>query len=223
MQTGGDCRRKGRIAVKKGILFDLDGTLWDSSQECVDAWNECIRTKTDRTEQFSLADMRGFMGKTMEAIAALMFPSLPTAEQLRILRLCTEEEHSYILAHKPRLYDGEADVLRALSQEYALGVVSNCQDGYIQLYLHHCGFSELFCDFECAGRTGKTKGQNIRLVMERQNLDWCCYVGDTQGDCDAAKEAGVPFLHAAYGFGTADKTDAVLSDLRDLPRIMKQF
>ena len=85
-----------RKPMKKGILFDLDGTLWDSSAECTQAWNKCIREQTDRTEQFTLADMHHFMGRQMGAIAALMFPTLPEAERLRILDLCTDSEHVYL-------------------------------------------------------------------------------------------------------------------------------
>lgn len=206
-----------RKPMKKGILFDLDGTLWDSSAECTDAWNTVIREQTDRSEQFTVDDMHNFMGRTMEAIAALMFPSLPEAERLHILDLCTAHEHDYLRSHPARLYDGERAVIAELAKEYALGVVSNCQDGYIEIYLDQCGFSELYCDHECAGRTGLSKGQNIRLVMERQGITDCIYVGDTQGDADAAKEAGIPFIHAAYGFGRPDFCAAAIRDITELP------
>lgn len=211
--------------MKKGILFDLDGTLWDSSAQCIAAWNKCIREQTDRPEQFTRADMYSYMGKTIEAIAALMFPDLPEKERLDILYLCTAEEHSYLSGlqgdDRPPLYPDEKAVMQTLAKEYTLGVVSNCQDGYIEIYLSQCGFKELFKDIECAGRTGLSKGQNIRLVMERQGITDCVYVGDTQGDADAAKEAGIPFIHAAYGFGTADGCAAVLDDIRRLPEIVK--
>ena len=58
-------------------------------------------------------------------------------------------------------------------------------------------------------------------MMERQGIEECVYVGDTQGDANAAKEAGVPFIHAAYGFGKADSCAAVLDDIRKLPEIVK--
>ncbi|MBP0967178.1 MAG: HAD family hydrolase [Oscillospiraceae bacterium] len=206
-----------RKPMKKGILFDLDGTLWDSSAECTEAWNTVIREQTDRTEQFTVDDMHNFMGRTMEAIAALMFPSLPEAERLHILDLCTAHEHIYLRSHPARLYDGERAVMEKLAETYALGVVSNCQEGYIEIYLDQCGFSGLFCDHECAGRTGMSKGQNIRLVMERQGITDCVYVGDTQGDADAAKEAGIPFIHAAYGFGRPDFCAAAVRDISELP------
>lgn len=209
--------------MKKGILFDLDGTLWDSSAECVAAWNEAIRLESDRTEQFTLDDMHGFMGKTIEAIAAMMFPTLPDAERLHLLKLCTDREHNYLKSHRPKLYAEEGAVLHELAKEYVLGVVSNCQEGYIEIYLDQCGFPELFCDFESAGHTGKSKGENIRLVMARQGITDCVYVGDTQGDCDAAKMAGIPFIHAAYGFGTADCCAATLRAISELPEVMKRL
>lgn len=207
--------------MKKGILFDLDGTLWDSSAEVVAAWNQCIREEAQRPEQFTVDDMHRFMGRTLEAIAAMMFPELPESQQLRIINLCTAAEHKYLLTHHAALYPNEREILTALAKDYALGIVSNCQDGYIQIYLQQCGFPELFCDIECAGRTGKSKGQNIRLVMERQGITDCIYVGDTQGDADASKEAGIPFVHAAYGFGKVDACAAALQSLADLPDIAK--
>lgn len=211
--------------MKKGILFDLDGTLWDSSAQCISAWNKCIREQTDRSEQFTQADMYSYMGRTIEAIAEMMFPMLPEQERLRILYLCTAEEHAYLSGlqgdDRPPLYPDEQAVMQQLADEYILGVVSNCQSGYIEIYLSQCGFKELFTDIECAGNTGLSKGQNIRLVMERQGITDCVYVGDTQGDADAAKEAGIPFIHAAYGFGKVDGCAAVLDDLRRLPEIVK--
>lgn len=203
--------------MKKGILFDLDGTLWDSSGQVIAAWNKCIREELGRPEQFTVADMRGFMGKTLDVIAGMMFPDEPPEEQLRLIRACSKEEYAYLETHHAVIYERVKETLTALAKDHTLGIVSNCQDGYIQIFLRQSGFAELFTDFECAGRTGGTKGQNIRLVMERNGITECVYVGDTQGDADAAKEAGIPFIHAAYGFGTADVCAAALQDISELP------
>lgn len=202
--------------MTKGILFDLDGTLWDSSAIVADAWNKCIEEKTDRPERVTVADLKSYMGKTLDVIASLMFPSLPPEECMRIMRMCFNYEEEHIKKNRPFFFEREQEILEALSKEYKLAVVSNCQVGYIELYMGHCGFPELFCDFESAGNTGLSKGQNIRLVMERQGIDKCVYVGDTAGDEEASREAGVPFIHAAYGFGTPTAPDASISSLGEL-------
>lgn len=214
-----------RKTVKKGILFDLDGTLWDSSEQVTHAWNRTIREMTDRSEQFTVADMHNFMGRTMEAIAALMFPDLPDAERIAILRLCSDTEIACLSDPEPgdipTLFPEEERIIRALAEKYTLGIVSNCQEGYIEIYLHQIPFADAFSDFECAGKTGLSKGENIRLVMERQGITDCVYVGDTQGDADAAHAAGVKFIHAAYGFGRVNACDAALDDIRRLPETVR--
>lgn len=51
---------------------------------------------------------------------------------------------------------------------------------------------------------GRLKGENIRIIMERNGLDEAVYVGDTQGDANACKEAEVPMIFASYGFGEVE-------------------
>ena len=203
--------------MKKGILFDLDGTLWDSSANVINSWNKCIAEQSDLGLVFTQADMQSYMGKTLEQIADLMFPMLPEEDRLSLIRKCTEEENKYLLTHTADYFPEEKETLEKLSEDYFLAVVSNCQDGYIQVFLDQCGFGSLFSDFECAGRTGKDKGDNIKLVMERNGLESCVYVGDTEMDGEAAEKAGIPFIHAGYGFGSPKKYAARINAIAELP------
>lgn len=203
--------------MKKGILFDLDGTLWDSSANVISAWNKAIADNSDLGLVFTQADMRSYMGKTLERIADLMFPMLSQTDRMSLIRKCTEEENKYLLTHKADYFPLEKETLGKLSEDYFLAVVSNCQDGYIQIFLDQCGFGGLFSDFECAGRTGRDKGDNIRLVIGRNGLDRCVYVGDTELDGEAARKAGVPFIHAGYGFGRPNDFDARINAIAELP------
>jgi len=192
--------------MNKGIIFDLDGTLWDSSEQVVAAWNMALAKRPETDLQITVADMTSYMGKTMEAIAELMMPEIDLSTRLEIMKDCCDMEHEYLHNHSGKLFPNLEGTLKKLSESYKLIIVSNCQDGYIQTFFH-CNpqLEKYFVDFECPGRTGKGKGENIKLVVERNNLDKAVYVGDTQGDCDASDYAGVPFIHAAYGFGKINR------------------
>ena len=91
--------------------------------------------------------------------------------------------------------------LRRLSVRYPLFIVSNCQTGYIEVFLRWSGLGACFRDFECWGNTGRSKADNLRALIERNQLRHPVFVGDTPGDQAAARECRVPFLHADYGFG----------------------
>ena len=62
--------------MKKGIIFDLDGTLWDSSEQVVNAWNLALKKSPYTDRQITVEDMHGYMGKTLEAIMELMLPEI---------------------------------------------------------------------------------------------------------------------------------------------------
>ena len=100
---------------------------------------------------------------------------------------------------------------------YGVYIVSNCQSGYIESFLEYYHLADLVDDFECYGNTLHGKAENLKLLIARNDLTEYVYVGDTQGDYDACKEADVPFIWAAYGFGTVSYTHLDVYKRQPLP------
>lgn len=211
-----------RNVKKKAILFDLDGTLWDASETIAPAWNAwCREHGVERV--FTPADCRSYCGKTLPEIAAVIFPEAEPAWREAVVEGCCDAECIPLAKHGGRLYPGVEDVLERLHAEYFLAVVSNCGLGYIESFFSGNHTGKYFDDSENAARTGLSKGENIRLVLERSGIEQAVYVGDTEGDRAAARLAGVPFIHAAYGYGEAADADAVLRQFTDLPDILDKL
>ena len=203
--------------TKPAIIFDLDGTLWDSTQAVCDIWNIVIERERGLPSRLTRQDICDLMGKTMADIAAAIFPDLSLPERTALMDLCGEAENDHLRVHGAILYNGLEETLKTLSGHHRLFIVSNCQDGYIQAFLEAHKLEKYFSDIEMYGRTGMPKWDNIRLLMERNGLTKAVYVGDTAGDESAARKAGIPFIHAAYGFGTAYGPDAVIHSFSQLP------
>ena len=160
-------------------------------------------------------------GLPLEQIARNMFQDQPESLRQQLMAECGEKENLYLAEHGGLLYPKLEETLRNLSEKYPLFIVSNCQDGYIQSFYSGNHTEKYFKDCECIGVTGKSKGENIRLVMERNGLKAPVYVGDTQGDADAAAQAGIPFIYAAYGFGQVKAFDAEIHAFEELLDIVE--
>ncbi|MBQ8382564.1 MAG: HAD family hydrolase [Clostridia bacterium] len=191
--------------MKKAILFDLDGTLWDSGETVLPAWNRVLAEVNVRPP-VTMDELNSFMGLGPQDLADKFLPTLSDpAERLALFTRCFDAEVEAIRAEGARLYEGVVEMLAALKERGCfLAVVSNCKDGYIQAFLDYYRLHEIFTDFESAGATGLTKGENIALVLSRNGFttEEALYVGDTAWDMEASQKAGVDFLHAAYGFGS---------------------
>ncbi len=208
-----------RNEKKNGIIFDLDGTLWDASEAIAPAWNAwCAAHGVNRV--FTPADCRSYCGKTLPEIARFLFPEADPAWAEWVVNGCCEAECVPLEKDGGRLYPGLEEVLERLHREFFLAVVSNCGLGYIEAFFSGNGTGQYFDDYENAARTGLSKGENIRLVMARNGIRRAVYVGDTSGDQAAARLAGVPFVHAAYGFGSVDGADAVIQEIGELPQVL---
>ncbi|MDX9777090.1 MAG: HAD family hydrolase [Petrimonas sp.] len=206
------------------IIFDLDGTLWDSRNEVVPIWNLVFSRYPEIPVRITEEDMLRFMGRTIWDIAAELLPELSPEARNRIMRECSVEETRYLRKHGATLFPRLKETLDKLQTlGYPLYIVSNCQDGYIEAFLEAHHLADYFLDFECPGRTGLSKGQNIKLVMERNQLKKVVYIGDTLGDYSATQEANVPFIHASYGFGQVPEAKYRLREIAELPQLLNSI
>lgn len=208
--------------AKAGIIFDMDGTLWDSAEGVALSWTEIVNKEYDKNRVITTEDIQGVMGRTMDKIAEALFPELDLEPRLDLLQKCCDYENEYLRIHGGILYPDLEDTFKALQENYDLYIVSNCQAGYIEAFLEHYGFGHYFKDIECYGNNGLQKSENIRNIVERNNLDKAVYVGDIQGDYDATMAAGLPFIHAAYGFGTIAQEVAKIDCFKDLITVVKE-
>ena len=213
--------------MKKGIIFDMDGTLWDSAAGVAESWNEAMLAYGYQREPLTAGDIQSVMGKTMEDIADILFPGLNAVQRKELLDLCCKLENDYLRKHGGVLYPDIRKTMEKLKENYHLYIVSNCQAGYIEAFLDHYKIAygssdDLIEDIECYGNNFHQKDENIRLLAMRNDLTDACYVGDIQSDYDATVKAGYPFIHARYGFGTIDTEVPSINSFSELINVVPQ-
>lgn len=207
----------------EAILFDLDGTMWDALEAIRLTWNQVVANHPEcRKGPISAEELAGCLGLPMTEIAERLFPGTAPAQQEALMDECCELENAYLRRHGAILYPDLEETLLALKKEYKLFVVSNCQRGYIESFIEAHRLSACFDDIECWGNNQLPKGENNKLIMKRNHVTKAVYVGDTAGDEESARIAGIPFIFAAYGFGKAVSPDYTIRKFSELPRLMAE-
>lgn len=201
-----------------GIIFDVDGTVWNSTPIVEQAWNAALE-EAGYNERVTAKQLQGLFGLPMDDIIKEIIPQASIEERQEFAPACFKYEHEYLERYGAEVYEGFEDMLKILSEKYPLFVVSNCQAGYIELMLDKTGFGPYIKDHLCPGDTDKLKADNIKIICERNGLKAPVYVGDTQMDANACSEAGVPIVFAAYGFGKVEKPDYVINSPMELTKL----
>ena len=201
----------------ESLIFDIDGTLWDSRQLVAEGYN--IQLEREGLSHLAVdAEMlRPLFGKVMTEIADVILASIDPSERYALMERCMKTENDYLFANECRIgYPRVKETLAELAKRYRLFIVSNSQCGYPELCIEKLGLSEYIEGHMCFGDTGTSKGQTILTLIRKHNIGSCVYIGDTQGDLEACREAGVPFIFAAYGLGSADAWDAKIEAIDQL-------
>ena len=184
------------------IIFDLDGTLWDSTANVALAWQAVVAQVDYIDEEMTVERVRSITGMTYDAIFDKLFPDLDTHQRKEVQTLCGISELEILHTRGGELYPQLEETLKYLGTKYKLYIVSNCQSGYIEVFLDLNNMHPHFLAHQCFGTKGNPKADNIKDIVNDHQLKAPVYVGDTMGDYTAATQAGVPFIFASYGFGT---------------------
>jgi len=197
------------------IIFDLDGTLWDSTANVALAWqaakNEVDYIKQDFTQQ----TIRSITGMTYKSIFEKLLPEVNEQQRNNFKAICAVKEISILQDRGGELYPQLEETLKYLVAKYKLFIVSNCQNDYIETFLNFSGLAHYFNGHQCYGTKSQPKAQNIKDIINDHLLKAPIYVGDTMGDFNACKEADVPFIFATYGFGIVETGQVATIDAID--------
>lgn len=198
------------------IIFDLDGTLWNTVDNCLKATSFVKEEHSDITRDVTKEQIESAMGKTSDEIVNIYYGYLPREKGEEYANEAFNKNVDNLLKEGGTLYPNTRDTIIKLSKKYKLYIVSNCVKGYIESFFNTSGLKDYFSDYESYGNTLLSKGENIKFVIERNNLKNPIYVGDTKGDMEASNYAGIPFVYAAYGFGKVDGFDYKIDDISEL-------
>lgn len=205
----------------ESIIFDVDGTLWDSRALLADAYNEQLEQEGLSHIHVTAEKLRPLFGKTMTMLADGLFDAVPVPERYSLMDRCIlrMDEHLEKFAGPEIGYPALRQTMEALTKNHRLFIVSNGQKGYPQLAAKKLGLADLISGYLSFGDTGTSKGQTILRLMQEETIQSAVYVGDTQGDLEACQEAGIPFIWAEFGFGVPESYFAKIGKFSDLTEL----
>ena len=203
------------------IIFDLDGTLWDSTGNVALAWQAAMDQVDYVDELMTRERVRSITGLAYNVIFDRLFPNLDTNQRTELMGICAKSELEILHSRGGELYPALNETLGYLAARYKLFIVSNCQSGYIEVFLKLSNVGHYFSGHQCYGTKGNPKAENIKDIVTDHQLKAPVYVGDTKGDFDSATKAGVPFIFADYGFGKVESGQiATIKTFADLVKLL---
>lgn len=199
---------------KISLLFDLDGTLWDTSISTYEA--------SKKVREVNLDIVKKGMGKTKEENAKLYFPDLDVSCGCQLIDEISLENVKLINDGNAKIYPGVIDTLKKLSKKYDLFIVSNsASSNYVNLILKYIDVH--FVELVAAGEKGMNKEEAIGYILDKYQPDYAFYIGDTTIDRDSARANKLPFIFARYGFGDVDDYEYAINSIEDLTNIIDNF
>jgi len=182
------------------VIFDIDGTLWNASQASAAGWNAGL-AKLGINKTVTVKEIESVAGNPYEKCVDILLPGLREKfpDLLETLNAC---EIEVVKTDGGTFYDGVREGMKTIAGSYRIFLVSNCQDWYMDLFLQFLGLKPILAGYDCHGMSGQPKHEMFAGLMNRFGLKSPVYVGDTASDENAARLAGIDFIHAAYGFGS---------------------
>ncbi len=200
-----DPRQNEALRDVKLVIFDVDGTLLDTS--------EGILSSVDYTlEHYELElpdgfDRMSFIGPPIQNSFAKLYPHL-SADEVRQMAATFRDQYKNKDLLKAKLYPGMIETLKGLVEcGYALAVATYKRIDYAREIVHHFGidaYAPIVYGQDMEGKLSKTDVIALCIRDAGVRKEEALMVGDTTSDEKGALEAGCMFLPVTYGFGYKD-------------------
>jgi len=186
----------------KALLFDLDGTLIDSTDDIADSVNYAL--KEIGLEPRSREEVRYFIG---DGVMPLIERAVGTKDSPLISR-CAELFRSYYAAHcidKSFFYDGVFETVEKLKKIYKTAIITNKDETFSRLILQGLKAEHLF-DALIGGNTLNEKKPStisITYLSKQWEIDSRSFmmIGDHITDLELARRACIPGIFCKFGIG----------------------
>lgn len=214
----------------KAILFDLDGTLIDSSEGITKSTQYALAHYG--IIENDLSKFYKFIGPPLVASFKKYydFPEEQAVEAVAVYR----ERYNKIGLFECSLYPGVRECIEKLkAQGYLIGMASSKPEVSCRRILEHFGILELFDDVVGATFDGRidTKEEVLNEVLRRWSnvpKEEMCLIGDTMFDVEGANKVGVRSVAVTFGFGDVEQmikagAVAVCEEMSSLPEIIEKM
>lgn len=191
----------------KIVFFDFDGVIVLTMMITVDL----IRQVSPETTNEEVID--GFKGNIHRYFESKGISTEPNGEFFSKYTKLLERE-----APIP----GIADVIKRLSKQYELVIISSSSSSSIQSFLRKNGLASYFTEV-LGYEVERSKSKKLTRILEERGLVGtdAVFVTDTLGDIKESHVAGIPAIGVTWGFHDADmlasgSPQAIVTSVREL-------
>ena len=208
--------------MKNMILFDLDGTLWDTADATYKIVNDYLKENNYKFE-VSKDVIVNNMGFEFDVCAERYFPKLDKKEALDLLTKIYDYEEELLKDGLVigKIFPNVKETFEKLSKKYTICIVSNCSNkSYIKSFIDTADVADYVVDYIAASNYFISKAEAIRKMKDKYQANKIVYVGDTLKDQVSAVDAGGIFIYAKYGFGEELYSKYSINDISEVPSLV---